>query len=189
MHPVLTNGMGQVIRPVGGSQETRIDFRLIAATHRDLLRLVSDGAFREDLHYRLAVIPIRLPSLRERPEDIALLARHFLQRTASASAKALRGFDDDALGWLGRHRWPGNVRELENVVERAAALAAGPLVTLADLRVEFAADGAGEGGLRPTLAELEDGYIRRVLDETKGDKHAAARILGVSVRTLQRRSA
>jgi DNA-binding NtrC family response regulator len=98
----------------------------------------------------------------------------------------LPGFADDAVRWLAEHRWPGNVRELENVVERAAVLAKGPLVTLTDLGTEFAIV-PGASSLRPTLAELERQYIQRVLEETGGDKLAASRILGVSVRTLQRR--
>jgi DNA-binding NtrC family response regulator len=177
----------RAVRPVGGNEEIRVDLRLITATNRDLPALVQEGKFREDLYYRLAVIPIRLPSLRERSEDIPLLARHFLERAAAALGKPLEGFSEEAMAWLLQHRWPGNVRELENVVERAATLARGPLVTLGDLRTEFAATGPADPGLRPTLAELERQYIRRVLEETKGDKRAAAKILDVSVRTLQRR--
>jgi len=115
-----------------------------------------------------------------------LLATHFLTRAARALGKSLEGFDESATAWLLVHRWPGNVRELENVVERAATLARGPQITRENLGVEFAADAAG-GGTRPTLADLEEQYMRRVLDETSGDKRAAARILGVSVRTLQRK--
>jgi DNA-binding NtrC family response regulator len=148
--------------------------------------MVTEGRFREDLYYRLAVIPLRLPSLRERPEDIMLLALYFLQRAGGSPGKTLEGFDEEAATWLARHRWPGNVRELENVVERAAILARGPRITLGDLHTEFTGPSAG-GGPRPTLAEVEAEYVQRVLDETKGDKVAAARILGVSVRTLQRR--
>ena len=176
----------KAVRPVGGSQEIQLDLRLISATHQDLPVMVTEGTFREDLYYRLAVIPLRLPSLRERVEDIMLLATHFLERATASLGKALKGFDDEATAWLLHYRWPGNVRELENVVERAATLAGGPRVTLADLRTEFAAP-ASSGSARPTLAELEADYIQRVLEETRGDKVAAARILGVSVRTLQRR--
>src|SRR6266540_354858 len=177
----------KTVRPVGGSQEIQLDLRVISATHRDLPALVADGTFREDLYYRLAVIPVRLPSLRERPEDIMLLATHFLGRSAAAVAKRLEGFDEDATAWLLQHSWPGNVRELENAVERAATLARGPLITLADLRVEFATPKqVRSGGVRPTLAELQDEYVQRVLQDTRGDKQAAARILGVSVRTLRR---
>jgi two-component system response regulator GlrR len=174
------------IRPVGAQQDIRLDLRVISATHRDLPALVQEGRFREDLYYRLAVLPLRLPSLRERADDILLLAQHFLERAAASLGKTLGGFDAEASAWLLAHRWPGNVRELENVVERAATLTAGPRITLKDLRVEFAAPTPG-GGARPTLADLEIDYIRRVVAEVDGDKRAAARLLGVSVRTLQRK--
>jgi DNA-binding NtrC family response regulator len=177
----------KVIRPVGGNEEVRLDVRIISATNRDLPAVVSEGKFREDLYYRLAVIPIRIPSLRERTEDIPLLARHFLERAATSLGKRFEGFSEEALAWLLQHRWPGNVRELENVVERAATLAQGPLIGPGDLRTEFALASAWETALRPTLAALEAQYIRRVLAETGGDKRAAAKILGLSVRTLQRK--
>jgi DNA-binding NtrC family response regulator len=176
----------RTVRPVGGSQEIHLDVRVVSATHQDLTTMVAEGRFREDLYYRLAVIPLRLPSLRERGEDITILAMHFLERAAASLGKDLKGFDDEARAWLLGHRWPGNVRELENIVERAATLASGPLLGLGDLHIEFAAP-TSAGSTRPTLAELEAEYIQRVLDESKGDKVAAARILGVSVRTLQRR--
>ncbi len=174
------------IRPLGSAREIQLDLRVISATHRDLTAMVSDGTFREDLYYRLAVIPVRLPSLRERPEDIMLLANHFLARAAGAAGKTIEGFDEEATTWLAQHRWPGNVRELENMVERAVTLAREARITRADLGTEFVS-AAPAGGHRPTLAEVEEQYIRRVLEETKGDKSAAARLLGISVRTLQRR--
>ena len=174
------------IRPVGAQHDIRLDLRVISATHRDLPVLVQDGRFREDLYYRLAVLPLRLPSLRERADDILLLAQHFLERAVASLGKAIDGFDPEASAWLLAHRWPGNVRELENVVERAATLTTGPRITLPDLHVEFIAPAPG-GGVRPTLADLEIDYIRRVVAEVDGDKRAAARLLGVSVRTLQRK--
>jgi len=177
----------KTIRPVGGSQEIQLDVRLVSATHRDLLALVGEGRFRDDLYYRLAVIPIRLPSLRERSEDLLLLANHFLARASAGLGKRMDGFDEDATAWLLAHRWPGNVRELENVIERAVTLARGPRVVRADLGIEFTPEGAAGLSLRPTLAELEEQYIRQVIEETNGDKAAAATILGISVRTLQRR--
>src|SRR5262249_13863716 len=178
-----------VIRPVGSNDEPRVDFRVISATNRDLPAVVRQGRFREDLYYRLAVIPIRIPSLRERPEDIKLLAEHFLERAAASLNKHIEGFDEAAMKWLLSHRWPGNVRELENVVERATTLAPGPLITHDDLRIDAAPGPLDEPGLHPTLAELEIQYIRRVLGETRGDKRRAAEILGISVRTLQRMQA
>jgi DNA-binding NtrC family response regulator len=174
------------IRPVGAQHDIRLDLRVISATHRDLPKLVHEGRFREDLYYRLAVLPLRLPSLRERVDDIMLLAAHFLERATAALGKRLEGFEDDATTWLLGHAWPGNVRELENVVERAATLSSGPRVTLKDLHIELSAASPADA-TRPTLEHLELEYIRRVLAETGGDKHAAARLLGVSVRTIQRK--
>ena len=176
----------KAVRPVGGAELVQLDLRLVTATNRDLVALVPEGKFREDLYYRLAVIPIRLPALRERAEDIPLLAEHFLRDAGGRLGKRLAGYTADALEWMREYRWPGNVRELENVVERAAVLAAGPIVTLADVRTEFSV-APDASPLRPTLDELERQYIRRVLDEVEGDKQAAAKILGVSVRTLQRK--
>ena len=176
----------KIVRPVGGNEETRLDVRIISATNRDVASRVRDGTFREDLYYRLAVIPIRLPSLRERTEDIPLLALHFLQRAAAGLGKPALRFTEEAMDWLVKQAWPGNVRQLENVVERAATLAKEATITPADLTTDFGVPGATGDRLRPTLGEIEKQYIDRVLTETKGDKNAAARILGVSVRTLQR---
>ncbi|MBI2202331.1 MAG: sigma-54-dependent Fis family transcriptional regulator [Candidatus Rokubacteria bacterium] len=178
----------KAVRPVGGSQEIQLDLRVISATNRDVAADVGEGRFREDLYYRLAVIPIRLPSLRERPDDVPLLARHFLNRAGGSRGRAIDGFTDEALDQLSRHRWPGNVRELENVIERAATLARGPLITPADLGLEIAAPGPVEAASRPTLNALVDRYIDQVLAESGGDKQRAARVLGISVRTLQRRA-
>jgi DNA-binding NtrC family response regulator len=174
------------IRPVGANEETRVDVRVISATNRDLPGRVRDGTFREDLYYRLAVIPIRLPSLRERVDDIPLLAQHFLRRAAATLGKPSLAFGEEAMDWLVKQEWPGNVRQLENAVERAATLAKGVTIVAADLSTDFFVPGAGGDRVRPTLGEIEKQYIERVLVETKGDKGAAARILGVSVRTLQR---
>jgi transcriptional regulator with PAS, ATPase and Fis domain len=176
----------RVVRPLGGTASVQLDLRIVAATNKDLPAMVRDGRFREDLYYRLAVIPIRLPSLRERPEDIMLIAEHFLRETAARLGKAVEGFDERAVQWMERHAWPGNVRELENVVERALVLAHASKITRDDLGTEFTLD-AASAPLRPTLAKLEGEYVRRVLDDVRGDKVAAAKILGVSVRTLQRR--
>ena len=176
----------KIVRPVGGNEETRLDVRVISATNRDVASRVRDGTFREDLYYRLAVIPIRLPSLRERTEDIPLLAQHFLQRAAAGLGKPALRFTEDAMDWFVKQAWPGNVRQLENVVERAATLVKEATITPADLTTDFCVPGASGDRLRPTLGEIEKQYIDRVLAETKGDKNAAARILGVSVRTLQR---
>jgi DNA-binding NtrC family response regulator len=177
----------KVVRAVGGREDITVDFRVVSATNRDVASLLREGKFREDLYYRLAVIPIRVPALRERPDDIPLLIQHFLQRAATRLGRRIEGVDDEAMAWLGSHRWPGNVRELENIIERAVTLCSGPLITTSDLRTEFAAPAESEAGIQPSLEELERSYVQRVLQQAKGDKRLAARILGVSVRTLQRK--
>jgi two-component system, NtrC family, response regulator HydG len=176
----------KTIRPLGGNEEVRLDVRVVSATNRDLPSLVREGIFREDLYYRLAVIPIRLPALRERTEDVALLAKHFLERTAATLGRRFEGFADEALAWLTRQPWPGNVRQLENVVERAATLAKGPWITRADVSTDLVSLASAGTPRRPTLHEVEQQYIDQIMSEAKGDKNAAARILGLSVRTLQR---
>jgi len=176
----------RAVRPLGGTASVQLDLRIVTATNKDLPAMVKGGRFREDLYYRLAVIPIRLPALRERPEDIMLIAEHSLRETAARLGKDIEGFDDTAVHWIQRHTWPGNVRELENVIERAVVLARTARITRADLGTEFTLEEANSP-LRPTLAKLEGRYIRRVLEEVRGDRVAAAKILGVSVRTLQRR--
>src|SRR4029453_3236121 len=113
-------------------------------------------------------------------EDIPLLAEHFLKRASAGMGKELEGFDEEALKWLHEHNWPGNVRELENVVERAATLAKGTVITRDDLRIGFPPGSSGELGVRPSLADVESQYIRRILEEVRGDKQAAARILGIT---------
>jgi len=176
----------RAVRPLGGTASLQLDLRVVAATNKELAPMIKDGRFREDLYYRLAVIPIRLPSLRERPEDIMLIGEHYLRETSGRLGKHIEGFDESARGWMERHSWPGNVRELENVIERAVVLARAPLITRADLGTEFTLD-ESSSPFRPTLATLEGQYVRRVLEEVRGDKVAAAKILGVLVRTLQRR--
>ncbi len=144
----------RAVRPLGGSASVHLDLRIVAATNKDLPAMVKDGRFREDLYYRLAVIPIRLPSLRERPEDIMLIAEHYLRETVARLGKSIQGFDATAVHWMERHTWPGNVRELENVVERAVVLARDASITRSDLGTEFTLDQANSP-LRPTLATLE----------------------------------
>jgi DNA-binding NtrC family response regulator len=176
----------KVIRPVGGGSEIQLDFRVVAATNRDLAARVQEATFREDLYYRLAVMPIRLPALRERPEDIPLLARHFLTTLAADGGCLADGFTDDAERALVEHSWPGNVRELQNAVERAATLARGPLIAAADLSLDTGTAGMTGSQIRPTIDAVTRRYVEQILTETNGDKSRAARILGVSVRTLQR---
>ena len=174
----------KAVRRLGGREVRELNFRIIAASNADLAARVREGRFREDLYYRLAVIPVRLPTLRERPEDIPLLAQHFLEGAAAEAGKRITGVDEAAVEWLLRHAWPGNVRELENTIVRAVALAAGPTLTLREVRPLPGVEPLAPE--RPTLAEMEARYVARVLEETGGDRRAAARILGMSLRTLQR---
>jgi len=180
------------VRPVGSDETVAVDVRVMAATNRDLRARIQAGQFREDLYYRLAVLPIQLPPLRERREDIPLLAEHFLRQAAAAAGREIRGFAPDALAALLRHPWPGNVRELENVILRAVALTGGvdtirPEALLLDLGGPAPADPLAALRGRPTLDALARDYVALVLRESGGDKAKAAEILGISKRTLYRR--
>jgi two-component system response regulator HydG len=177
---------------VGGTKTVRVDVRLIAATNRDLERLVAQRAFREDLYYRLHVIPIRLPPLRERSEDVPILASHFLRVFAEKNRKPLRGLSEEAMDALSSWRWPGNVRELENAMERAVVLARGDVVGLLDLPPELRPEGSGAVRrlvfpIGTPLREMEDTAIRETLRQCAGDKKVAAALLGITARTIYRR--
>jgi two-component system response regulator AtoC len=181
------------IRPVGESKSQQIDVRVIAATARDLERDSEHGRFREDLYYRLNVMHLRVPALRERREDIPLLVDHFLGRFRETLAKPVRTIADDALARLTGYHWPGNVRELENVIERAMILTDTSRITLASLPeniVNAAATGAGENdrpgslSLRRARRAVEADVICRALRETDGNRTHAAKLLEVSHRTL-----
>ncbi len=182
----------RVVRPLGSDEAVPLNVRLIAATNRDVAARIRDGLFREDLYYRLAVIPIQLPPLRDRKEDIPLLAEHFLRRATEAAGKTIRGFTPEAMAALLRHPWPGNARELDNVVERAVTLTAGDQISEAALLLDLSpvpgsAVTLAQMARRPTLRELTDEYTSLILREVGGDKIKAARLLGVSKRTLYRR--
>jgi DNA-binding NtrC family response regulator len=183
------------IRPVGGNTSVKVDVRIIAATNRNLRQEIEAGRFRRDLFYRLNVIPIEIPPLRDRPEDIPLLAAACLQK--HAEGRPLR-LTPAAIERLQRCRWEGNTRELENVIERAVALCEGPEIGSDDLPLpdEASAPGGRSDGAtllhdalaaQLSLAELEDRYIDKVLEHTHGNKVQAARILGINRRTLYRR--
>ena len=173
---------------VGGSETIQVDARVIAATNADLTRAVAEGKFREDLFYRLNVISIEIPPLRERREDIPLLVQHFIEKYTKLTGKAVKGLTPEALDRLQGADWPGNVRELENVIERAVVLATGDLLTDADI----SRDAAGKEDSIPfrvgqSLTDLEREAILRTIRAMDGDKDAAARILGIGVATLYRR--
>jgi len=182
---------------VGGEETLRTDVRVIAATNRDLEREVQAGRFREDLFFRLNVIPLRLPPLRERRDDIPLLANHFLEKVRRATGReAPTGFSDEAVARLGAYAWPGNIRELENTIERAVVLSRGERIEAADLPPALRGDRDREGGVRPgvirfevgrTLEELEREAIRQTLAAVEGNREVAASILGIGVATLYRR--
>ncbi|MEK7314941.1 MAG: sigma-54 dependent transcriptional regulator [Candidatus Eisenbacteria bacterium] len=180
----------QEVKPVGGAATIPVDVRIVAATHRDLSGLVSSGRFREDLYYRLHVVVLRVPPLRDRREDIPLLAEHFLRRFAALSQRRLQGFSPAAMNALVSYRWPGNVRELENVVDRAVALAPGSLVDEGDLPEEIGAllrpTALAPGGEALLLDEVVRRHVLAVLRGAGGNKSRAAKLLGVPRRTLYR---
>jgi two-component system response regulator HydG len=175
------------VRPVGSVRSQKIAARIIAATNQDLGRMVAEGKFREDLYYRLAVFPLNVPSLRERREDLLLLARHFLAKFSKNHA----GFSSEAIRRLEAYSWPGNVRELENWVEYAVILAGDGRIAPEHLplrRMHGTNDSFGSlAADMPTWAELERRYIKQVLEYTGGNRKEAAEILGMSVSTLWRR--
>jgi two-component system, NtrC family, response regulator HydG len=182
---------------VGGEEVLRIDVRLIAATNRDLLREVAANRFREDLFYRLNVVTLHVPPLRERPEDIPLLAQAFLLRFAEKNRKAIKSFTPQAMDRLLRHPWPGNVRELMNAVERGVVLARGEYLDEAELSLLPRDDGtrlypaadetAVPGDGSPSLETVERETILRTLDAAGGNKSEAARRLGITRRTLHQK--
>ena len=179
------------IEPVGGST-TQVDFRLVCATNRDLQIEVKEGRFREDLFYRINVVPIRVPPLRDRVEDVPLLADHFLARFTARHGKSVEGFTQAALDLMLSYGWPGNVRELENAVERAVVLAKAPLLDVGDLPAELRDPDAAHGRhltftVGTTLEEVERRMIMETLKYTRGDKRLAADLLGIATRTIYRK--
>jgi two-component system response regulator HydG len=169
---------------VGGSREVESDFRLICATHRDMQALVDTGRVRSDFFYRINVISIRVPPLRERPGDITLLANHFLQRFSIEISKPTQELTPSAYRLLTRHDWPGNVRELLNVIERAVVVSRGPKIDTADLT--FFGPGTEASAKAATLEEVEALHIRRTLEECNWNISRAAEILGINRGTLTR---
>ena len=183
----------QEVRRVGGTTTGKVDVRIIAATNHDLAQWVKEGKFREDLFYRLNVVRIVVPPLRERREDIPMLAHHFLQMVCAESGQTVRGFAPETMTFLVQYAWPGNVRELENVIERAVSLTHGPLILPEDLPEEIrraeppSAIPVLQHEKEPiTLDELEKRYLIKVLKDTGNNKVRAAKILGIDRRTLYR---
>ncbi len=184
----------RTVRPVGGHQEIPFDVRIVAATHQDLLARVEEGAFREDLYYRVAVVELAMPPLRTRGADILLLAQSSLEQLAAQNAKAVRGFSAPVAERLLAYAWPGNVRELRNCMERAVALARFEDLVVEDLpkqvreyspsHVLLAANDPSE---LVSLAEVERRYVERVMQAVGGNKRQAAQILGLDRTTLYRK--
>ncbi len=183
---------------LGSSQTLKVDFRLVAATNQDLEQKVASGQFRQDLFYRLNVITVRVPPLRERSGDVVLLANFFLKRYASREGKNIKALTARALDALSGYGWPGNVRELENVIERAVVLSTDDVIDLDDLPTEFAGEAGdsaggpveGRGVFIPVGTSLEEAEIKLLLETLKatgGDKNLAAHLLGVATRTIYRK--
>lgn len=183
------------IERLGGVGKTRtIDIRLVAATNVDLAKAVRNGEFREDLYYRLNVVPIQVPPLRDRRDDIPLLAQHFIQLYANKNGKSISGCTRTALERLSEYSWPGNVRELENAIERAVVLSRESTIGEDDLPREIREHEPLAGGgqalsfaVGTPLQEIEMQVIRETLRQTKGDKRLAAKLLGIATRTIYRR--
>ena len=185
----------KAIRAVGAQRETAVDVRILSATHRNLNELVRAGKFREDLYYRINVIELRVPPLRERPEDILLLAAHILERLAGQERKPAK-LAADAAALLQSHAYPGNVRELENILERATTLAEGKLIHAADIHLQTSAEeDAQEPATAPApsqplgkhIEDVEKEAIKKALEQARYNKTAAAKLLGMSFRQLRYR--
>jgi DNA-binding NtrC family response regulator len=178
---------------LGGTKTLKVDVRMIAATNRDLRAALEEGTFREDLYYRLNVVPIDIPPLREHKEDVPDLVNHFLSRFAAESEKRIEGIAPAALGALADYHWPGNVRQLENVVERAVALTSGPVIDVQDIHLDGTpgkTPAAAQNNFLPegmTLEQWEDSMIREALRRANGNKSQAARLLGLSRNALRYR--
>ncbi len=174
--------------PVGSTKTKKVDVRFISATNKNLQQEIREGRFREDLYYRLNVIGIDLPPLRERPEDIELLAEHFLQKIAAKSRRRIKRIEPEALAALNNYHWPGNVRELENVMERCSILARDGIISIEQLPFkENAPDQADESALPLNLRDMERLQVTRALRLTRWNKSRAAQLLGVTRKTIDRK--
>jgi DNA-binding NtrC family response regulator len=178
------------LTPVGDTRVITVDVRIIAATNADLMQRVKEGRFREDLFYRLNVIEINMPALRERSDDIPVLIKHYLDQFTKEAEKNLKDIDYEAMQALLAYDWPGNIRELRNTMERAVVLADGDLITIHDLPDKFRTldvEGVSTSSLRQALDNFERDYIKRCLAENKGNKETAANKLGIDLATLYRK--
>jgi two-component system NtrC family response regulator len=174
--------------PLGAERTQHVDVRVIAATNRDLKQMVSEGKFQEDLYYRLNVIPIAIPPLRDRREDIPVLIDHFVEKHRQRTGKRIEGVAGDVVQALQRYDWPGNVRELENAIERAVVLTTGPLIGMGAISLlgvtSTSAPGLPSLRLHQNLEWAERETIRRALEQSGGVKKDAAELMGISQRAL-----
>ncbi len=177
----------RVVVPLGGGTPRPLDLRLVAATHQDLGQAVADGRFRQDLYFRLSVIPLRVPALRERAADVALLAQHMAGEIAARMGKPVPAITPRALTRMATHPWPGNVRELKNVMERAVVMDRTGVIDTGDLFLDGTVPSPAGDVLMPglTVAEMERRLIERTLDAVGGNRTRASEMLGISVRTLR----
>ncbi|HLE40417.1 MAG TPA: sigma-54 dependent transcriptional regulator [Nitrospirota bacterium] len=178
------------LTPVGDTRVITVDVRIIAATNADLMQRVKEGRFREDLYYRLNVIEIKMPPLRERKDDMPLLIKHYIDVFAKETGKNIKDIDYEAMQALLAYDWPGNIRELRNTIERAVVLADGEVITIHDLTDKFRTldiEGVSTSSLRQALDHFEMEYVRRSLAESKGNKEATAAKLGIDLATLYRK--
>jgi transcriptional regulator with PAS, ATPase and Fis domain len=193
MSPALQAKLLRVLQerefePLGSERTEKVDLRVIAATNRDLTQMVADGRFQEDLFYRLNVIPIALPALRERREDIPSLIEHFVRKHAQRTGRKVDRIEDGVLTALQQYDWPGNVRELENTIERAVVLSNGPVITARSVSVLGSVASQSSGlpslRLRSNIEWVEKETIRRALESARGVKKDAAELMGISQRAL-----
>ena len=193
MAPVLQGKLLRVLQekevhPLGAAAPVPVDVRIVTATHRDLTALVLEDRFRQDLFYRINVIEVRVPPLRERPDDLAPLVRCLLDKHGARLRKPNGSFSDEAMSVVRRHTWPGNVRELENVIERALVLGAGTVINLEDLPESLREpQPSGSNSIARRLADVEREHIVRTLRAVSGNKAAASRALGLNRKTLYRK--
>ncbi len=174
------------IKPVGSSENRKVDVRLIAATHRDLEAMVKQGKLREDLYYRLKVITISIPPLRERLEDLPELVQFFLAKYARKNSKVVSHVSEDAMRMLSSHNWPGNIRELEHAIERAVALSRSSVLYPEDFPPEI--QGAPSATVGESVEDVEKAHILKVLKDTGYNKSRASEVLGIDRATLYRKA-
>jgi len=180
------------VRPVGGTETIKVDVRILAATNKDLETLVKAGRFREDAFYRLHVVTINLPPLRDHPEDILLLANHFIKTASQHAKKSVSGICKEAMEILTHYHWPGNIRQLENVIERAVTLTTNNVLMPSDISEDLSLKEAGHppssSDALLTLEEMKRRYVEQILNQTGGNQSKAAEVLGINRKTLYRLS-